>query len=177
MYRYEDAAFIAHPRTASVAAGYILKENGWRKPILGHHEIDPELPKTVISVIRETEDWIVSWYYHVVHPRTKNDPTFADWLPGFLENPNYTDFTRGFHGLPHTTHLIFYDRLQAGFDAVFDDLGLKPVVLPHLNVRNREKRPASDFFTDSLRNLLDKRQIVCYDSYRKLLGDQKYLRI
>ena len=175
MYRYErDIAFIAHPKTGSQSAAKMMRDNGWRKAN-NHHELDFPMPLNVISVIRETEDWFVSWYFHN-HPKEGNRPEFGKWLQGYTDHNDWA--RRGFYGLRYTTHLLFFDRLQDGLSAVYQDLGIVgPRELPHLNHKGRNKQPASDFFDEESRKLLDPQMILTYNSLRSQLGDKPYLRI
>lgn len=171
MYRHNtlDIGFIAHPKTASTSLSRVLQKNGWSSKT-GHHEIDEPIPAQVISVIREPHDWHVSWFFHVA-PKS----SFAEWLPVFLREAGWP-YGR-FDGLVHTTHLIFYKRLQVGFDAVMADLGLQPLELPFDNVKGRAGRPSDEFFTPELSELLDPALIASYAALEAQLGDQPYLEL
>lgn len=154
MYRKGDTAFITHPKTASQSVRIALTAAGWERTS-GHHDIDLPMPKNVISVIREPEDWYVSWYFHM-----QRELSFEGWLPEFIEFNHYS--CKGFFGLQHTTHLVFYSDLHAGLDAVFEDLELPTIELEIVNRKHRNGRPASEFFTDELRCLLPARMVKAY---------------
>lgn len=173
MYRNgRHDAFIAHPKAASMAVATVLRNNGWRKTS-NHHELDFPMPRNVISVIREPEDWYVSWYFYL--NRCENRPTFEEWFKTAKEDPFVAG---GFFGLQHTTHLVFLDRLQAGFDAVFQDIGLPRLIFPVFHATyGRNGATPDEIFTNSTRNLLDKGEIARYTSLRERLGDDPYLRL
>jgi hypothetical protein len=178
MYKHDtlDIGFIAHPKTASSSAARILCENGWHVTS-NHHMVDRNLPANVISVIREPQDWYVSWYFHIrKHPLGQIKCDFAEWLPTFIETASWPHQRDGFIGIEQTTHLIFYKRLQDGWDAVMADLGLEPLELPFLNVQGRENRPADEFFTPELVKLLNPDLQAQYAALEAQLGDQPYLR-
>lgn len=176
MYRHpiHDIGFIAHPKTASTSAAKALEAENWwaKKP---HHEADEPFPKNVISVIREPMDWYVSWYFHVRGRRNRDIGDFDEWLEEFVQHKSFPQHPP-FYGLPHTTHLLFYDRLQDGLNAALTDLNLQPIELGFFNVRGREGRPASEFFDQNSKNLIDNGLFMTYDSLRDQLGDQPYLR-
>lgn len=173
MYRNgRHDAFIAHPKCASMAVSSVLREHGWRKTS-NHHEMDFPMPKNVVSVIREPEDWYVSWYFY---RNKRGQLLFEEWLVG----PATTDefITGGFFGLPYTTHLVFLDRLQDGFDAVFQDIGLPRLEFPLFHATGARKGVTPDeIFTDSTRNLLNKDLIATYTSLRERLGKEPFLRL
>lgn len=169
LYRKNNAAFIAHPKTASQAARVALTGCGWVYTS-SHHEIDLPMPGQVISVIREPRDWCVSWYYHM--PRTL---PFDEWLPKFLRTNNYV--RDGFFGVTHTTHLIFYSRLHVGFDAVMEDIGHPPVELPIVNKKNRPRTPVREYFTRHLTGFIPTRLMEQYDELYAQLKDQPFLRL
>jgi len=177
MYRHTtfDIGFIAHPKTASTSASRVLQKNKWfsNEP---HHSANPPYPKSIISVIREPKDWYVSWYFHVKGKRNNDIGPFDEWLEKFIAEAKFPA-TPAFYGLPHTTHLLFYERLQPGLDAALLDLGLQPLELPFDNVRHRDGRPASDFFDQNSEKLVDKTLFVTYDSLKQKLGDEPYLRL
>ena len=70
------------------------------------------MPKHVISVVREPEDWYTSWFFH----DKSGTESFDDWFPGFIKRNKYS--VLGFFGLEHTTHLIFFEKLIEGWGAV-----------------------------------------------------------
>jgi len=168
-------AFISHPKAASMAVNAVLLKNDWRKTS-GHHEIDFPLPKNVITIIREPRDWYVSWYFFR-HVRVEKPWTpFAEWLETNMHEDPF--IANGFFALKHTTHLVFFDRLQVGFDAVFGDLGLPRLEIPvHHATPDRDGATADEIFDEKAENLLDKGMISCYDSLVQRVGDQPYLRI
>jgi hypothetical protein len=177
MYRHpiHDIGFIAHPKTASTSAAKALEaENWWAKR--PHHEVDEPYPKHIISVIREPRDWYTSWFFHIKGHRDNDIGPFDEWLERFIREAEFPT-TPPFYGLPHTTHLVFYERLQEGLNAALIDLGLQPIELGFHNVRHRDGRPASEFFTETSEKLLDPTLILTYDSLREKLGDQPYLKI
>lgn len=170
MYVFKDIAFILHPKTGSHSIQDVL--DGWEK-VGSHHEVVHPLPKNVISVIRETSDWFVSWYWHN-YPKEPRPP-FGEWLE------NYTvqnlDAKRWFYGLRYTTHVIFFDKLEEGINAAFADLGLPPVELEHLNHKGRNKKPASDYFEPYMYQYLDPHWTATYETLKERCGDEPYYRV
>lgn len=173
MYIYKKknvyAGFICHPKTASQSAAKALLDGDWRSAS-HHHEIANSVPGRTVSVIREPEDWYVSWRYH-----TDTQLEFTEWLKGFIKTNDWS--RRGFYGIPHTSHLVFFDRLQEGIDEAFKDIGLPPLKLPFMNHKGRQGKPASDFFTEESRKLLDPKRVAEYAELRERLGDEPYLKL
>ena len=79
--------------------------------------------------------------------------------------------------MPFTTHLVFFERLTVGLNAVFEDLEEPPIDMPFLNHLGRNNRPASFFFDERSEKLLDKKMVEQYSTLKDKLGDKPYLRL
>jgi len=144
--------YIAHPKTASVSTVRALMANGWKgvgrdceNHGPGHHAIYPfPFGSRCICVVREPKDWLVSWYHYL--GKRKKAP-FVDWLPTFKTPLQLNGLE--FYGVPFSTHVIFFSELQAGWDAVMDDIRRPRITLPHENVSIDRKEPTESYFVST----------------------------
>ena len=65
------------------AQSWNWKGTVWKKSS-PHHDLDFPMPKHVISVVREPEDWYTSWFFHI-KDRTES---FDEWFPTFVVGKN-----------------------------------------------------------------------------------------
>jgi len=200
MYVHEKAVFIAHPKTASSSVGHVLNRDAAWKKIGEHHHVIPEsIPKgiPVIGLIREPQDWYVSWF-HDHHPRkavsgvshAEHRVKFRGWFERFIEGGEkrwslrhgvqWGGKYRCLYGLPLITHLLFFDRLAAGWSAMWQELGLEPFVLPHKHELGRWAWKAHYWFEDDLVELLDRKRpdyIRVYKQLAEMRGDGSVLNV
>ncbi len=154
MYVNEEkkAAFIAHPRTASVATGRTLSDLGFT--IRGnHHAFDPAWCPTdwiIFSTVRHPFDLLVSWYYN----KRREIKTFQEWLPTFLTLSNQYLDQGLFFGQAASTHVIRFENLQADFDRVMEEAGFPPAVITPQNVSDRPSRNFWDYYNWDLAHLM-----------------------
>lgn len=179
VHKSGDFAYIAHPKTASSSIAHALLQTGEWEQSGNHHEVrtGPLRKEGVrtISVIREPFDWYVSWYFHY-----KWEQPFPKFLKWFLKTGNSHTRQGEFFGLEHTTDLVFFDRLLAGFDDLFNCLGLEPLEIPHRNHQGREGRPVGEFFDSKAATLLatEKADLIkLYSDLRHRLGEETWMRM
>lgn len=163
--------YIAHPKTASIATTSALKRNGWVE-IGGHHGLCPHpAGSKVISVVRDPMDWLVSWYHYL---GAKGE--FKDFLTTFA-NPLQIDGMH-FFGVYCSTHVIFYDSLQVGWDAVMDDIRRPRITLEHENV-SLDRSGVSDYYDNETFELFLKRWgdlYAWYQNIHSMKGTDPFLR-
>lgn len=174
MFQHGSNYFIAHPKTASMAAAEALKKEKW-KEVGGHHGIYPHpVGSKVISVIRDPADWLVSWY-HYSNSDIK-EIEFGHFIDNFV-NPLTID-GMPFFGVFCSTHIIFYDSLQEGWDAVMDDIRRPRIELNRLNVSPRRGN-VSDYYDNQTWDRFLKRFGKLYAWYQNLhsmKGNDAFLR-
>lgn len=162
--------YVAHPKTASLATVDALKTSEWRE-IGGHHGIYPHPPDSkIISVVRDPADWLVSWY-HYLGKKT----SFQEFLRTF-SNPLQIG-TLHFFAFPFSTHVIFFDNLQEGWNAVLDDLRRPRITLGHKNV-SLGRESVDKYYDSQTFELFLSRWGDLYHWYqniRSLKGDYPYL--
>lgn len=166
--------YIAHPKTASLATAAALEAAGW-KEVGGHHGIYPHpIDAKVISVIRDPADWLVSWYHYL--KRDIQGVKFGDFIDTFA-NPLTID-GMPFFGVYCSTHIIFYDSLQEGWDAVMDDIRRPRLKLDRLNVSLGRKN-VSEYYDNANWDRFLKRFGDLYSWYQNLhsmRGSELFLR-
>ena len=148
MYIHEKkkVAFIAHPRTASVAMVETLLGMGFSK-IGSHHQFDEAwCLETTFSVVRNPFDMMVSWYYF---KRREEGLSFEDWLTIFLKDPPHYIKYGLFPGQHLCTYILWYENLQEEFDELMLEVGLPQTEIVKSNVsKRREGRNFMDVHTD-----------------------------
>jgi len=151
MYIHEEknVAFIAHPKTASLAMSYTLLDMGFEK--IGSHHQFKEIwcRKTTFSVIRNPFDLFVSWYY--AQPE-KLGVTFEKWAAHVIQRPSpYSYINDLFFGLKFSTDVLHFENLQEDFDKFTEKVGLPQTEIKRTNVsERREGRNFADCYTPEL---------------------------
>ncbi len=147
IHKEKSIAFIAHPRTASVAMAETLLGLGFEK-IGSHHQFKEFwCLDTTFSVVRNPFDMIVSWYYFRAR---ENEQTFEEWLPIFLDTPPYYISHGLFFGHTLCTDILWYENLQEEFDVLMEKVGLPQTDIVRTNVsERREGRDFMDVHTDA----------------------------
>ncbi len=148
MYIHEEKkiAFIAHPRTASVAIAATLCEMGFTQ-VGSHHQFKEVwcLGHT-FSVVRNPFDMMVSWYYFRAR---ECGLSFESWLRVFLDDPPYYIKHGLFFGVYLCTDTLRYENLQEEFDQFTKKVGLPQTEIMRSNVtKRREGRDFMDVHTE-----------------------------
>lgn len=171
MFQHGCNYYIAHPKTASLATAAALKSAGWGE-VGGRHGIYPHpAGSKVISVVRDPMDWLVSWYHYL-----GRQVTFRDFVQTFA-NPLQIDGTH-FFGVYCSTHVIFYDNLQAGWDAVLDDIRRPRITLGHKNV-SLGRGHVSEYYDNETFELFLRRWgdlYAWYQNIHSIKGNEPFLR-
>lgn len=161
MYVLDNVSFIAHPNTGSRSMKTMVQKLGGKCVNDQHGICIPTIEKSraIVCVVRNPFDMMASWYW-----RMSVRPKFSHWLENTLEREiGHEDPQRVggglFFGLKYATHVIRFERLAAGYEAVFKTLRLPVVELPHKG-RARHRR--------------EQHYKVLYDDYSKLLIVRKY---
>ncbi len=150
----KKVAFIAHPRTASVAVGFTLEGIGFAK-IGGHHEYKmPWCQEHTFSVVRNPFDLLVSWFLFKTKP---DDMTFGWWLNHLMTDPCPNQYIRDsmFFGSHLSTDILHFENLQSEFDVFTKKVGLPQAVIYPRNITNRKADvDFRDFYTPELIDLV-----------------------
>lgn len=154
MWVHKDVAFICHPRTASSAISYCLRENlGFRN--LGHHH-SVELVdgyRVIGCTVRNPLDTLVSWYFYDRHSPLQGD--FESWVKNFLENPIHFVQDGLFYGRRLATHVLRFENLDFDFKRFLEMAGLDHYPIPKRNIsERREGRPWQEFYTEELKRYI-----------------------
>lgn len=150
MYIHEEksVAFIAHPRTASVAMAATLLGMGFTQAGSHHQFKESDCRETTFSVVRNPFDMLVSWYYF---NRRDDHLSFEDWLRVFLHNPPYYISQGLFFGKHLCTDILWYENLQEEFDELMERVGLPQTKIMQSNVsKKRVSRNFTDCYTPSM---------------------------
>ncbi len=140
IHKEKSIAFIAHPRTASMAMAETLLGMGFSK-IGTHHQYEkPWCLDTTFSVVRNPFDVMVSWYYY---KECECGLTFDEWLPTFFRDPPYCISHGLFFGHSLCTDVLWYENLQEEFDMLMARVGLPQTDIVKSNVS--ERREGRDF--------------------------------
>jgi hypothetical protein len=161
MYVLSDhnLGFIAHPKTASTATQRVLRGLGAAQ-YDNHHGIKDHICQRILdtgglimSTIRNPFDLMVSWYFH--YKQRTEPPSFKEWLPQQLANPN--DYIRKglFYGLPWTNRVLRFENLQDDFNAVLSEVALESVTIAPFNVSHkRDGKPYQEMYDFELIHLV-----------------------
>lgn len=149
VHKEKDVAFIAHPKTASLAMGQTLQEIGFTQ-VGSHHQFkEVWCLKHTFSVVRNPFDLIVSWYYS---QPAKEGLTFAKWVVKVIrpESP-YSYVNDLFFGLKSSTDVLHFENLQEDFDRFTEKVGLPRTKLKRTNISTRRAGCAfADCYTPKL---------------------------
>lgn len=174
MHQHGSNYYVAHPKTASLATAKALEAAGW-KEIGGHHGIYPHpIDAKVISVIRDPADWLVSWYHYL--GMDVNGVSFSDFIETFA-NPLTID-GMSFFGVYCSTHIIFYDTLQEGWDAVMDDIRRPRINIDRINVSLNRKNVSEYYDNQTWDKFLGRfgKLYSWYQNLNSMRGTDKFLR-
>jgi len=136
----KKVAFIAHPRTASVAMAATLLGSGFVQDGSHHQFRESSCLETTFSVVRNPFDMLVSWYYF---RRREEHWSFEYWLRIFLNNPPHYISHGLFFGQHLCTDILHYENLQEEFDQLMKKVGLPQTKIKRMNVS--EWRMGRDF--------------------------------
>jgi hypothetical protein len=171
MLQHGSNYYIAHPKTASIATVEALEKEKWLR-CGGHHGIYPyPAGSKIISVVRDPMDWLVSWYHYL-----GKKGEFPDFIQTF-RTPYQID-GMAFFGVFCSTHVIFYDNLQAGWDAVLDDIRRPRITLEHRNV-SQGRSNVSDYYDNETFELFLKHWgdlYAWYQNIHSMKGNDPFLR-
>ena len=139
MYVHEEkgVAFIAHPKTASLAMSYTLLDIGFTQ--IGSHHQFKEIwcLEHTFSVVRNPFDLFVSWYYS--QPE-KLGETFETWAARVIKPRSpYSYVNDMFFGLKFSTDVLRFESLQEDFDRFTEKVGLPRTEIKRTNVSERRK--------------------------------------
>lgn len=153
MYVHQETglAYLAHPRTASVATGQALQHQAGFTQVAGHHgHTDHDGP--AFTAVRNHWDAVVSW-----HCGGHGDPgpltperceEIIGGASGYLPRPDQL------WGLfrPRADIVIRYEGLDGSLNRVLTGFGVPAVELPDRNVSTgRRGRPYRAFYDDPSR--------------------------
>ena len=149
IHKEKKIAFIAHPKTASLAMGQTLLGMGFEQ--IGSHHQFKEIwcLKHTFSVVRNPFDLFVSWYYS---QPAKEGMTFAKWCHEIIRRPSpYAYVNDIFFGLKFSTDVLHFENLQTDFDIFAKKVGLPQTELKRTNVSTRRAGCAfADCYTPEL---------------------------
>ncbi len=151
MYIHEEkgVAFIAHPKTVSLAMSYTLLDIGFTQ-IGSHHQFkEVWCLKNTFSVVRNPFDLFVSWYYS---QPAKEGMTFARWAKEIIRPQSpYSYVNDLFFGLKLSTDVLHFENLQQEFDIFTKKVGLPQTKLKRTNISTRRAgRAFADCYTPEL---------------------------
>jgi hypothetical protein len=122
-----------------------------------HHGFNPKWNLKgwkVCATVRNPLDVMVSWYYN----KTREEDSFAVWLPKFIEGCHYLQGERMFFGRPFCTHLLHFENLQEDFNNWLEAIGLPPKEISRRNVSTaRKKRPFMGYYDIPLARMVIER--------------------
>ena len=134
-----ETAFLGKPLNISRYEGHFEKHWGIR-------ETSKKYPAKFaayfkFSVVRNPWDRVVSWVKYRDKRYNRIAGTFEDRLWTDLNDPRFVGFMQrhSFHNMLYINgtisvdYIIRMERLQAGFDAVCDRIGMERTLLPHQN--------------------------------------------
>jgi hypothetical protein len=174
MIQHGGNYYIAHPKTATHSTIEALKAAGWTQ-VADHHGIYPyPAGSKVISVVRDPMDWLVSWYHYL--GGKKKYKGFPEFLRVF-GNPLQIGGMH-FYGVYCSTHVIFFDNMKAGWDAVLDDIRRPRITLGRQNV-SLGRGNVSDYYDNETFALFMSRWGDLYSWYQtihSMKGDAPFLR-
>lgn len=154
-------AFLAQPRTGSVAIGRTIVEKLGGQKVGNHHDTPDEAGVeideswVVASAIRNPWDWLRSWW-------TKGDAyqamSFNEFVPWFIEKHlyGYVWPHKLFHKyVPLSTHILRYESLQDHFNKALAAAGLPPTELIVANRSKHDSPHYRDLYSDVMSGFVE----------------------
>lgn len=112
--------------------------------------------EVVMSAIRNPYDMVATWW----QLDRRGFQTLADFVSGQTD-PRFSELD---YLVKQSSRVLTYERLQSDLDAVLQDVGMEPVLLPKLNV-TPGKRPWREYFDSDAIEAVNERFGHLFEQY------------
>jgi len=171
--------YLATPHTASSSTITVFRkwerDRGFGREIKTHHILladikkqlqgHPHLPQItnelVWTVLRNPYDLIVSWWLRRGVPRGRSD--FRSFARSWTDEPYVVNGKMYFH-LPDAKRVLFFERMEADFRKLAQDLDLPPIELPQTNP-TPDKKPWQTYYDDEALRIVNERWGSEFESF------------